>query len=115
MATPSTNSISDLGTANMELVFFGNELPNGDLLDIFRKLHNHGKGRKYQMLAQFINDATVAVKEEIYKLPTELKKLFPPFESILSWVENTELREGILCGAVDGVLLVVFQIATYIG
>jgi hypothetical protein len=99
----------------MELVYFSNEFPREDLQDLFRRLHNHSKDKQHPVLARFIHEATWAVKDEVRRLPTELKQLIPPFENLLSWVENAELREGLICGAVDGVLLIVVQLATYIG
>ncbi|SLM39055.1 polyketide synthase [Lasallia pustulata] len=99
----------------MELVYFSNEFPRDDLQNLFRRLHNHSKDKHHPILAQFINETTSAVKDEVRRLPTELKQLIPPFETVLSWAENTELRKGLICGAVDGVLLVVIQLATYIG
>ena len=99
----------------LKLVYFSNEFPKDDLQDLFRRLHNHSKGKHHPVLAQFLSEATWAVKEEIRQLPTELKQLLPPFKTILSWAENAELREGLICGAVDGVLLIVSQLATYIG
>ena len=99
----------------MDVVYFSNEFPKEDLQDLFRRLHNHSKDKRRPILARFINEATWAVKDEARRLPTELKKLIPPFEDVLSWAENTELREGLICGAIDGVLLIVVQLATYIG
>ncbi|KAH8810943.1 putative polyketide synthase [Xylogone sp. PMI_703] len=113
--TPVTNSDSDEDIRKMRLVYFSNEFPKEDLQDLFRRLHNHSKDRHYPFLAQFISEATWAIKDEVRQLPTELKQLIPPFETILSWAENPELREGLICGAVDGVLLVVVQLAAYIG
>ncbi|OKL55335.1 hypothetical protein UA08_09374 [Talaromyces atroroseus] len=99
----------------MKLVYFSNEFPRDDLQDLFRSLHNHSKDKHHSLLAQFIYEATWAIKDEVRNLPTELKKLIPPFDTLFSWAENTELREGLICGAVDGVLLIVVQLATYIG
>lgn len=113
--THTTSLDSDLDSRKMKLVYFSNEFPRDDLQNLFRCLHNHSKDKHQPHLAQFIYEATWAIKEEVRNLPTELKKLIPPFETLFSWSENTELREGLVCGAVDGVLLVVVQIATYIG
>lgn len=99
----------------MELVYFSNEYPKEDLQDLFRRLHNHSKDKHHPVLAQFINEATWAVKDEIRRLPTEQRQIIPPFETVLSWAENSELQKGQICGAVDGVLLIVVQLATYIG
>lgn len=99
----------------MRLVYFSNEFPRDDLVDVFRHLHNHSKSHDQQTLAEFISRATWVIKEEVRQLSMELKELIPPFDTLLSWAEDTELREGLICGAVDGVLLVVVQLATYIG
>lgn len=99
----------------MDVVYFSNEFPREDLQNLFRRLHNHSKGRQHPILAQFLDEATWAIKNEIQSLSSELRQLIPPFTTILSWAEATELREGLLCGAVDGVLLIVAQLATYIG
>ncbi|KAF2272823.1 putative polyketide synthase [Westerdykella ornata] len=112
--TPTCTSDSD-SDRRMELVYFGNEFPREDLQDVFRRLHNYSKDRHYPVLARFIHEATWAIKDEVRRLPNELKQLFPPFDTVLAWAENSELREGLICGAVDGVLLIVVQLATYIG
>src|SRR4051794_28228620 len=104
--TPNTNSDTDGEFAKMKVLYFSNEFPKDDLQDHFRNLHNHSKDKRHSILAQFLHLATYAVKEEVSSLPTDLKELFPPFESVLGWVEATELRDGLLCGAVEGVLLV---------
>lgn len=101
--------------ASKALVFFGNEFPKDDLLSTFRHLHSHSKTRDLAILAQFFDEATLALKDEIRRLPSELKRLIPPFGTVLSWAENADLREGQLNGAVDGVLLVVVQVATFLG
>jgi monodictyphenone polyketide synthase len=98
----------------MEVVYFGNEFPKEDLMDVFRCLHNRSKSSDHHVLARFINESTAAVKKEIEKLPSSLKSLIPTFESLSSWAENKELREGQLCGAIDGVLLVLVQVSVYI-
>lgn len=113
--TPTTSSDSDGDSPKMELIYFSNEFPREDLQDLFRRLHSYSKEKHHSILASFIHEATWAIKDEVRRLPTELKQLIPPFETIFSWVENTELREGLICGAVDGVLLIVVQLATYIG
>ncbi|KAL5345167.1 Non-reducing polyketide synthase PKS8-1 [Pseudogymnoascus australis] len=113
--TPITDSESDDGPRKMELIFFSNDFPRDDLHDVFRRLHNHSKDKHFPVLAQFIHESTWAIKDEIRQLPTELKQLIPPFNTLLAWAENTQLREGLICSAVDGVLLVLVQLATYIG
>ncbi|KAF2723085.1 putative polyketide synthase [Polychaeton citri CBS 116435] len=115
MFTPSTTSDSSDDPQKMELVYFSNEFPKEDLQDLFRRLHNQSKDKHHPTLAKFISDATWALKDEVRRLPSNLRRLIPPFETVFSWAENNELREGQICGAVDGVLLVVVQLALYIG
>jgi monodictyphenone polyketide synthase len=115
MYTPVTDSEPDEGPRKMELVYFSNEFPKEDLLDVFRRLHNHSKDRHFPTLTRFLLEATWAVKDEVRQLPTELKQLIPPFDTLLTWAENTKIRKSLICGAVDGVLLAVVQLATYIG
>jgi hypothetical protein len=98
----------------MEVIYFTNEFPKEDLQDVFRILHNQSKDNRHHLLAQFICEATKAVKSEISQLQSSLKQLIPPFETLFDWAENSELRDGLLCGAVDGVLLILTQISTYI-
>ncbi|KAJ5761815.1 Acyl transferase/acyl hydrolase/lysophospholipase [Penicillium nucicola] len=113
--TPTISSDSDRDSHKMRVVYFSNEFPRDDLSDVFRRLHNHSKSHGQQTLAEFLSRATWAIKDEVRQLSTELKELIPPFDNLLSWSEDTELREGLICGAVDGVLLVLVQLATYIG
>ncbi|OBT74264.1 Type I Iterative Polyketide synthase (PKS) [Pseudogymnoascus sp. 05NY08] len=113
--TPTTDSESDEWSRKMEVVYFSNDFPKDDLLDVFRRLHNHSKDKHFSVLTKFIHEATWAIKEEVRQLPSELKQLIPPFNTLLAWAENTQLREGLICCAVEGVLLVVAQLATYIG
>ena len=98
-----------------EVIYFGNELPKEDLQDVFRKLHLHSKDIRHPLLARFIVESTQAIKEEVCRLPSELRQHIPPFDTILTWAELHDLREGPICGAVDGVLLTIAQIGTYIG
>lgn len=98
----------------MQVIYFSNEFPKEDLQDVFRQVHKQSKDRRHHLLAQFLFEATQAVKEEISRLPAKLKELIPPFQTLFSWAENAELREGLLCGSIDGVLLVLVQISSYI-
>lgn len=98
----------------MEVIHFSNEFPKEDLLDVYRHLHNQSKDRRHRLLAEFIDEATRAIKEETQQLPSKLKQKIPPFETLFTWAEDPELRGGVLCGAVEGVLLVLAQISLYI-
>lgn len=99
----------------MKLVYLGNEFPYDDLATLLRELHQHSKDRTHPILARFIEEATLALREEIRQLSTVLKDLIPPFESILNFVDFADLRKGQLCGSIDGILLCVVEIGAVIG
>lgn len=111
--TPSRSDTE--GTTKMKLVYFSNELPRDDLQNLFRELHQHSKNRGHPILARFLDEATLAIREEIRQLPTALKALIPPFETILNFSDFADLRKGQLCGSIDGILLCTVELGTLIG
>ncbi|KAI0127012.1 putative polyketide synthase [Xylariales sp. AK1849] len=114
--TPSrSDTTSDSGDTKMKLIYFSNEFPRDDLHDLFRKLRLHSKARHHAILARFIEEATLAVRDEVRQLSPVYKDMIPPFESILDFVDFTELRRGPLCGSIDGILLALVELGTLIG
>ncbi|KAL4784960.1 hypothetical protein BJX76DRAFT_356566 [Aspergillus varians] len=111
--TPQSGSQAEY--AKMKLLYFSNEFPKDDLQGLFRRLHNHSKDRRHSILARFIDEATLAVRDEVRQLPTSLKALIPAFETVLNFADYPELRKGPLGGSAEGVLLCVLEIATLIG
>ena len=99
----------------LNLIYFSNEFPNDDLSFLLRQLHNHSKRHEHPILARFLREASRALRQEVSQLRAELAHLVPAFESVTSLAGETKLRKGPLCGSVDGVLLCVLQLATYIG
>lgn len=99
----------------LRLTYFSNEFPHDSLESLLRKLRTHGFTTRHPILAKFIDEATRAIREEIKELPTELRSLFPAFETIISLADESELRKGPLNGSIDGILLCLVQIASYIG
>ncbi|KAK4234117.1 hypothetical protein C8A03DRAFT_38117 [Achaetomium macrosporum] len=114
--TPTTDSSASDNCDRMKLVYFTNELPSDDLHGQFRALHRNSKARTHAILAQFLDEATLAIRDEIRQLPTPLRALISPFESILTFAEFTDLRrQGPLCGSVEGVLLCTLELGNLIG
>jgi hypothetical protein len=99
----------------MKLAFFSNEFPHDDLQELLRRLHVYSKDRRYTILARFLDEATLAVRDEVRLLPTELRALIPLFESILNLADDAILRKGPLCGSIDGVLLCALELGANIG
>nr|A0A411PQP9.1 RecName: Full=Atrochrysone carboxylic acid synthase Agnpks1; Short=ACAS; AltName: Full=Agnestins biosynthesis cluster protein pks1; AltName: Full=Non-reducing polyketide synthase Agnpks1 [Paecilomyces divaricatus]QBG38888.1 nr-PKS [Paecilomyces divaricatus] len=100
--------------SKMKLIYFSNEFPPDDLHTLFRELHNHSKDRRHPILARFLEEATLAVREEVRRLPAHLRALIPPFESIWNFADFADLRKGQLCGSIDGILLCSVELGTLI-
>ncbi len=111
--TPSSGSQGDFG--RLRLAYFSNEFPHDNLHLLLRRLWNHSKDRAHPLLAVFISEATLAIREEIRELPTELKSLIPAFQTIFDFADYPDLRRGQLSGSIDGVLLAAVEIAAFIG
>ena len=97
------------------LIYFSNEFPHDDLQTLLRWLYNHSKDKRHPTLALFLGEATSAISDEVNKLPFEMRRLVPSFESLHSLAADEKLRRGPLCGSIDGVLLCVLQLGIFIG
>lgn len=112
--TPSTGE-SLVDVTKMKLVYFGNEFPRDDLQDLFRRLYHQSQDRNHPILARFIQEATLAVRDEVRSLPATLKSLVPSFDTIFDLADHPDLRKSPLGGSVDGMLLCAVQLAALIG
>lgn len=112
--TPSPSSEDNFPTRT-RLVYFSNEFPYDDLATLFRGLLLHSKRRDHSILALFLEEATLALRDEIQQLPAQTRALIPPFESILNFVDFTEVRHGPLSGSIDGILLCTVELGALIG
>lgn len=101
--------------ARAKLIFFGNEFPNDDLKDLFRRLLQHSRDRRFRLLAAFLDEATIVLKYEVSKLPRPLKDLVPHFDTILTLAEHGDFRQGALGAAFESALLIVVELAMLIG
>ncbi|KAI9376384.1 hypothetical protein BJX61DRAFT_392728 [Aspergillus egyptiacus] len=115
MAVYTPQSSPQAEYSKMKLLYFSNEFPKDDLQGLFRRLHNHTKDRQHSILARFVDETTLAIRDEVRQLPTSVKSLVPAFETVLNLADYPELRKGPLSGSLDGVLLCVLEIATLIG
>lgn len=104
-----------VGGPKITLGYFSNEFPRDDLSGIARSLVSRSKSRQHPILSRFINEATLAVRDEIRKLPNETRTLFPVLRTVFDLAEHAKLRTGPLGGSVDGVLLCAVELATFIG
>ncbi|KAK3382227.1 putative polyketide synthase [Lasiosphaeria ovina] len=114
-SSPSSTAESLVETGKLKLGYFSNEFPHDDLKDLFRRLFAHSKDSRHTLLASFVREATLAVREEVRLLPATLRALVPPFESVFSLADHAELRSGPLGGSIDGLLLCAVQLAAFIG
>ncbi|CAI6332007.1 unnamed protein product [Periconia digitata] len=98
----------------MKVIYLSNEYRLEELPDLFRQLHERSKSRDYPVLAKFLQDSTIAIRDEIRQLPTSLRLQIPTFETILTFIDFSDLRKGPLSGSVDGLLLCIAELGTHI-
>jgi len=98
----------------MKIIYFSNEFQSEELPNLIRDLHRRSKSRHYPTLTRFFQDGTTAIKDEVRRLPADLRRLVPTFETILSFVDFIELRKGPLSGSIDGLLLCIAELGTLI-
>ncbi|WPH03598.1 Hypothetical protein R9X50_00648000 [Acrodontium crateriforme] len=97
------------------LLYFGNEYPTDDLKELFRRLHNHAKDRRFPALAIFLRNSTIVLKQELPKLPEDVQKLVPHFDSITDLADAGDFRHGPLGAAMESALLTVLEVGHFIG
>lgn len=98
-----------------DVVFFGNQFPNDDLKDLFRRLSQHSKDVRFRTLAAFLDTATNTLKDEINKLPPHARDEVPHFDNLLGLVEHGDFRGGALSAAMESATLTTLQLAMVIG
>lgn len=112
--TPSTSTESGTAFSKMRVIYLSNEFPKDDLQGLCRDLIQRSKERQHPVLTRFLSEATIALREEVARLPAVLRNTIPPFENVLDFVHSEELRKGRLCGSVDGILLCAVEIGALI-
>lgn len=102
-----------------KILYFSGEIPQGDpegdQKDLFRKLHLLSKERDHPVLASFLDSVTSAIREEFSQLSRAQRDAVPAFESVLDLTDHVvQLRKTSLGGAIERVLVLVFQIGSFI-
>lgn len=110
-----TPSVESQDLPKLKTLYFSNEFPTDDLSTILRRLHKQSKHCSHSILARFLHEATRVLRNEVSQLRSELAQLVPAFESVTTLASETKLRKGPLSQSIDGVLLCVLQLGTYIG
>lgn len=102
-----------------KVLYFSGETPQGDpegdQQELFRKLHLLSKERDHPILASFLESVTSAVKDECGHLSLSQRNLIPSFESVLDLTDHVlDLRKTSFGGAIERVLVLVFQLGSFI-
>ncbi|KAK8022126.1 polyketide synthase [Apiospora rasikravindrae] len=97
-----------------KVLYFSGEIPQGDPEGdqrvLFRKLHLLSKERDNVVLASFLHSVTLAVKDECSRLSRPQREL-----SVLDLTDHVvQLRKTPLGGAIERVLVLVFQLGSFI-
>ena len=102
-----------------KVLYFSGEIPQGDpegdQRDLFRRLHLLSKERNHPILASFLESVTSALRREQSQLSRAQRDLIPAFESVLDLTDHVvQLRKSSLGGAIERVLVLVFQLGSFI-
>ncbi|KAL2866114.1 non-reducing polyketide synthase nscA [Aspergillus lucknowensis] len=96
------------------LVFFGNEFPSDGLKELFRRLHQHSRDRRFRLLALLLAESAAVLKEEKSKLPQQLQALIPHFDTVCTLAE-VDFRQGPLGAAMESALLTILELGLFLG
>lgn len=97
-------------------ILFSNELPGGDLQDLFRRLHRCAKLPRYPLLASFLRQSAWVLRQEIQKQPRQLRESIRPFSDVVTLASRwDELKNSHLGGALEGALVCIYEVAMLIG
>jgi asperthecin polyketide synthase len=108
-----TNSAQDVPTPT--LLYFGNEFPSDDVNEIFRRLQQHSKDRRFRLLNAYLEDSILVLQDEIAKLPHSVRSQVPHFDNIATLSEIGYLRELGLGAAMESAFLLILQLGLFIG
>ncbi|KAI1747525.1 hypothetical protein F4782DRAFT_552028 [Xylaria castorea] len=102
-----------------KVLYFSGEIPQGDpegdQRTLFRKLNLLSKERDHVVLASLLECVTVSLKDECSRLSRPHRDLVPPFESVLDLTDHVvQLRKTPLGGAIERVLVLVFQLGSFV-
>ncbi|OQE35213.1 hypothetical protein PENCOP_c014G02940 [Penicillium coprophilum] len=97
------------------LLYFGNEFPNDDVNEIFRRLQQHSKDRRFRLLNAYLEDSVLVLQDEVAKLPHSVKSRVPHFDNIATLSELGYLRELGLGAAMESAFLLILQLGLFIG
>ncbi|KAK7181155.1 beta-ketoacyl synthase domain-containing protein [Paraphaeosphaeria sporulosa] len=105
--------------AHAKVIYLSGEIPQGDPEGdqriLFRKLHLLSKERNYPILASTLEAITSSLKQECRRLERAQRDLVPTFESVLDLTDSVvALRKTPLGGAIERVLVLVFQLGIFI-
>ncbi|KAF4553280.1 Atrochrysone carboxylic acid synthase-like protein [Elsinoe fawcettii] len=98
----------------MRLLYFTNDISEDDLLASIRRIVVQSRTQKHAVLAAFLREATLAIKQEIKQLPADLRATIPPFDSVTQFVQYPLLMSGPLRGSIEGVRLALAEIGLYL-
>jgi asperthecin polyketide synthase len=111
------DKVRETGASSNEstILWFGNEFPSDDLNELFRRLQQHSKDRRFRLLNAYLEESTLVLQDEINKLPHHIRSQVPHFDNIVTLSENGYLRDLGLGAAMESALLIILQLGLFIG
>ncbi|KAL4959540.1 type I polyketide synthase [Aspergillus stella-maris] len=99
----------------MKVIFFSNKFPIEDPSELFRSIRRKAQSAQHVILRQLLEEATTAVRDEIRLLPSELRAVVPPFNSILDLTDSWDWHRGPLSGTFECVFLCLASLCHFAG
>ncbi|KAL4949266.1 hypothetical protein BDW69DRAFT_188482 [Aspergillus filifer] len=99
----------------MKVIFFSNKFPIEDPSDLFRSIRRKAQSAQHVILRQLLKEATAAIRDEIRLLPSELRAVVPPFNSILDLTDSYDWHRGPLSGSFECVFLCLASLCPFVG
>lgn len=97
------------------IFYFPTGLPPDDLQDLFRQIRSQSKSKDHTILRQFLDNSTCILRDEIRQLPESFKHLLPPLGNAVDLVDLPNWQRGPLAGTVEGVLMCLLHLSSFIG
>lgn len=105
-----------MGSLRGRLVYFGNDFPSDNQIDLFRRLHRWSKDKRFTVLALFLEDSVAVIRDEINQLSQPVPDHVASIQNIVGLVDAWEpIRTTPIGGAIESALLCVLQIGVLIG
>lgn len=103
------------GPSGTKVVFFVERPSEHDLSSLFRQLRLQSKISDHTILRWLLVESTTVLREEIRRLPSELKGSLPPFQTVPDLCESYAWQASPLAGPLSNVFSCLVSLCLFVG